>query len=425
MSREFAQLTVLIITLLSLTTISASALDITGKSPTYLNTTMTPQWRLMPLKKAIDEIEVAIKKPCQRFSGITEIQDTPIFLHAKETMDVKSILLELGKSVSIVFTVSADGCEVATAEECLRKRVVKRNYELNDYDFFPPVTSINYSPLGFPADLDPTQNTNESYYSQLDPDSIIEYIMHKFSPGNWESDDADNDSWEFFVPSIEGRSTGTKVAFTHIPEIHKQIHDTLTVLANNFHHQKRWQITFGLIENNAIYPTGLVDKTQVATVKNVCKQPVVLTLSGEMGQLVQSSSSEDHGHPLLTNFIDNQLTPQQIVVTRGRKAAIRAEYGLQYTMLSANLSWVEECDKTTTTVVRTPPHTTTKTTETDESGKEKVTVIDRDGEQIVLEVPVLWTWRPALDCFLPIGKSLILSSEHPRGQAIIIVEELP
>jgi hypothetical protein len=39
--------------------------------------------------------------------------------------------------------------------------------------------------------------------------------------------------------------------------------------------------------------------------------------------------------------------------------------------------------------------------------------------------PVLWSWRPAGDCYLRPAEALVLASEHAGGQAVIVVMAAP
>jgi hypothetical protein len=408
--------------LLLVTLLALPALDITGDSPTYLANTLTPAWRLVPLATVLDAINKTTGNEMTRSQGISEAGEEVILLSTMHAVSIKDTLALLEQCAAVCFTVSNGLLSAETKSEYDVRRIETRWYELSDYALIEGVSDAAIKTLGLSVSSGLTDGKPIAYSEESvarDPDELIEFIQYNLWPKSWE------------VEGIGIQQRGSHLIIAQTPEIHEQIHSLLAKLKEQAGHSKRWQVTFGLLAKGKPFPTGIVSANQAKDLNPQLTNVVVLTLSGLLGQLVQSSQLEERSYTLTLDVVNSHLDVRPQAIRLGRSAAIRAYAGQRFSLLSTYFAWVEEIEKNQTSTVRSPAHAhPVNTTTVTPANTGSVTTTTSNpatiaGEQITLDHPALWTWRPSFDCFLPKDSALILTSEHPRGNAVMVVEELP
>ena len=408
------------------------ALEIAGKAPPFLAIPSTPTWRLVPLATVLDDIA--------KTAGITIVRSAAAQAHAQQAVlliatkagTLADTLTLLERCAPVRFTVTADAITVEDAAIHDTRRFELRVYVLSDYALCAPFRDSPLGQMGVAAvehlgglrQVAPQAPSSAS----SDPAQIVEYIQHHVAPESWQREGA----------GIEQRD-GTSFYITNTAAVHAAIHATLTAMHDFANRSKRWQVTFGVLPKDERIATGIVTSAQAKAVTGRFTTPEVLTLGGLLGQQIHAQTGGDHSQITGADVVNHHLDPRIDAVTRGRSVLLRAMDGQQRCLVNVRLGWIEDTEPAALVDVHAPTHstpgattTTSKTNEakTDATAATELTTSATQpqiipGERVRLDLPVLWTWRPEFECFLLRGNALILSTEHPRGQAVMVLEELP
>ncbi len=408
------------------------ALEIQGDPPPWLTKTITPAWRLVPLTTVLDDLA--------KMAGITVVRSVaaqvhaqqPVLLLATKTGTLADTLTLLERCAPIRFTVTADAISVEDAVIHDTRRFELRAYQLNDYALCTPFRNSPLGQMGV-ASVGLVGGLRQSAPQAPDSASsdaaqIVDYIQHHVAPESWQREGA----------GIEQRD-GTSLYIVNTPEVHAAIHAALTGLHDFANRSKRWQVTFGLLPKDERIATGIVTNAQAKAVTARFTTPDVLTLGGLLGQQIHAQTGGDHSQIVGADVINHHLDPRTEAVTRGHSVLLRAMDGQQRCLVNVRLGWVEDAEPAALVDVHTQtnstPGSTTTTSKSSEARKDATAATELTnsttlpqsipGEHVRLDLPVLWTWRPEFECFLTRGSALILSTEHPRGQAVMVLEELP
>jgi hypothetical protein len=393
------------IALLAALVATLPALEIVGTPPTFLTTTLTPTWRLTPITTVLDELERSTKLTFKRSIGVIAVADHPLLLVSTQAMTCRAILAELERCADVRFTMSKDGLSVERSSEFDQRHREVRWYPLNEYGLVEPPRNAIAPMMGFAGhridgdtavDLPSAGRKDALAY---DPEQLVEFIRHHVSPSSWELEGV----------GIEQR--GGVLVIYQTPENHVRIRDVLASLRERLGRTRRWQVTFGLLAKDDVIPTGIVATEVAQGVSTRLVSTTTLTLSGLPGQQVQAAKLDEQSAIVSVEVVNHQLDPRPIAIKKGRSATICALSAHQGTLLEVTLAWVEDAEK----AVLSEVHSATRSL--------PVTAIAR--ERVPLQLPVLWSWQPALELLLPSGHTLILSSEHPSGQAVMVLEERP
>lgn len=415
------------------------ALEIVGTAPPFLAEPSTPAWRLVPLETVLDEVAKATKATLTRSVSTQQHAQQPVLLVANKAGTLADTLKLLERCAPVRFTVTPGTIAMEDAAEFDAKRYELRIYQLSDYALVAPQRDFPLAPLGIRAS-EPRRGETFNLFGQSatpatsarDPADIVEYIQRHVAPESWQREGA----------GIEQRG-GSFLYIHNTSEVHAGIHTALTALHDFANRSKRWQVTFGVLPKDERFATGIVTGAQAKAVCGRFTTPDVLTLGGLLGQEIHAQTGSEQSQIVGADVVNYQLDPRPEAVTRGRNVVLRALDGQQQCMVKIRLGWVDDAEPAALSELHSPAHTTpgssTTTTKTGEAKKDDKTPADVttelttstslsqdiQGERVRLDLPVLWTWRPEFECFLPRDGALIISTEHPRGQAVMVLEELP
>ena len=391
--------------LLIAVTATLSALEIASTPPAFLASTLKPNWRLTPITTVLDELGRDTKVTVKRTAGVTTLAQQPILLVSTQAMTCQALLVELERCADLCFTVDPDGLRVERRAEYSQRRRETRWYPLNEYGLVEPVRNAVAPLMGFAGhrvdggnsiDLPDVGPKDALVY---DPEQLVGFIRHHVSPSSWELEGV----------GIEQR--GGVLVIHQTPENHARIREVMASLRERLGWTRRWQVTFGVLAKDAVIPTGIVSTVVAHGVSTRLGSATTLTLSGLPGQQLHAAKLDEQSTVLSVDVVNQQLDPKPIAITKGRSATVCARSAYQGTVLDLTLAWVEDAEKPVLSDVR--------------SVTQSLPIAATAGEQVPLQLPVLWSWQPTLELLLPTGHTLILSSEHPSGQAVMVLEERP
>ncbi len=200
-----------------------------------------------------------------------------------------------------------------------------------------------------------------------------------------------------------------------------------------------WRVTFGTLPANETFTAGIVPTADAAKLAARLQNRDAVTLQAINGQRVNAASRRQQAYLGDLDVINAKYDPAISVLNTGHSADLRPTIGMNFTLLSFQLAWVEPVETTTVEALH-PGHvdagsTTSTTTNEKEKDKDKdaaktVSVTHEPGtthggEQVKISKPTVWSWQPRGECYLAKGSALIFAAEHTAGRALIIVQETP
>jgi hypothetical protein len=391
--------------MLCLASVSLVAMEVVGDPPAFLSTTCKPSWRLVPLASAFDDIARISKAEVQRSEQAQKIEQQLLLVSNKE-LTLQAVLTQLEHCTEVRFSVNGKTIRIEHRSEFDQRRREVHWYPLSDYGLLNPVIDATPITLGFArgprigGQHDATTPLAEDVPAvhSIDREQLVEFIRNH-ADGSWENDGV----------GIDGRGTGPILDFNKTPEAHARIREALAEVRERIGQPKRWQVTMGLLAKDEHIPTGIVTRALAQGIAPRLTSTTTLNLSGIPRQWLRASQLVEQSSIVTVDVVDHQLDAQLVAVVKGRSATLCAVRAFQGTLVHLDLAWVEDAEKPHATAVRSTSAEVATTT----------------GVQIPLTLPALWTWRPDVECLIPTGQALVLSSEHPSGQAVMVVEELP
>ncbi len=393
------------------------------------------------LAQVLDDLAKAAGTTIARPTLTLFHNEQPVLLSTVQAVTVRETLTLLERCAPIRFNIVAGALAVEDSGESAQRRREQRWYPLNDYALMEPARDFPFAPLGLKSTRPigglqpPAERPTDSV--AMDPATVVEFIQQLIAPASWKAENM----------SIEQRD-GSLLSITNTPEVHADIHAALVAMHDFMNRGKRWQVTFGVLPATRHCATGIVPLAEAKALSARLAKPDVLTCAGLLDQQVHAYTGAEHNQIVAADAINFHLDARADTVRRGRAVVLRARAGRQLCLVSARLEWVEDVEPAAVVEVRAPAHvsagssTTTATTSPAAGAKNgKPTAGDPppvtglttsttqpevvEGGRVRLDLPVLWTWQPRFECFLAPGQALVLVSEHPRGQAVMVLEELP
>jgi hypothetical protein len=395
---------------------SAAAGASGGNDPAFLATPYQPAWRLVPLATALDELARSAGVAVDRSAIAREPGDRPVVLVAVQPITVGATLAMLERCAPVRFTVAANGFRAAASEAAVRPPLETRRYAPSDYGLLIPLDPRGPGePLGLrdweaegaePQSLfvhggPPAPRTREP----VDLATLSDYLRREVMPHSWAGDGV----------GIEGRAE-TELVLRQSPQVHAAIHAALLDLGR-LTRRKQWQVTFGLQPPQAGFATGIVTSTQARDLAQRLSARETQTLTGVLGDLSAGRRTQERSLVVGADVIAGRLDPLTRVVRHGRSVELTAYDGRESCLLEGRLCWVDEAEPLRLSELRASPPA-------GKAAADPPAAAALPAERVQLQLPALWTWRPAGEWCLPHGRALVLCAAHPAGQAVIVIEDV-
>lgn len=192
------------------------------------------------------------------------------------------------------------------------------------------------------------------------------------------------------------------------------------------------QATFGLVPADKTIATGLLPLSEAVAIRDSlggCRTIVCEAVSGqdETGDGAQTNPQDpgdadlgqdvrQQAHVAGLDVVSYNYDPKMGTVRTGRRAWAQSLPGMDGTLMQVALEWSDLQS------LRSAPfiHPGMPRSE-DEKGP---AIGERERQTFTVDLPSVWTWKPALRARLPVGSALILATAHPKGQAVIILEQV-
>ena len=412
---------------------SLVALEQVGDPPKYLTEKFRADWRMKPLKGVLDELGNFLEKPLVRSASVNALgEDRLIALVANKKITLRETLELLERSQDLHFTAETLRLRVETWEDFRDRKRHPVNLSLRDYAVFssvPDFPAPNFGYVGRGGDgnggdvFSLFKADANSHASGREPDAsaVVDWLQKISSNGGLELRGHGN----VFVLATDEEEAAMRKALL---DVHAQATQG-----------SGWRVTFGTLPANETFTAGIVPTADAAKLAARLQNRDAVTLQAINGQRVNAASRRQQAYLGDLDVINAKYDPAISVLNTGHSADLRPTIGMNFTLLSFQLAWVEPVETTTVEALH-PGHvdagsTTSTTTNEKEKDKDKdaaktVSVTHEPGtthggEQVKISKPTVWSWQPRGECYLAKGSALIFAAEHAAGRALIIVQETP
>ena len=433
-----------------------SGLDAPG-DPAWLAKPYRAAWRLTPVAEVLAAVAGAAGVPVQTSPAAhTAIAGARVVVIDAQEGPLRGVLARLEASQGIRFILDAGVLLAVTPDDFAERRTVVRWYNLSAYHLVDANADQPAPALGFEFRRLPNAMNGGEPNSSLfdrgipggstpisDPAAVVDFIQrHTGADGGWEHAGS----------AIEQRA-GDQLMIAATPDLHERVAQLLAGLAAKSTVRSAWRSVSGLLPAGAQVRTGVMPRSEALAVAARITAAQTLVAAGFMGQIIHAAARQERVILDRADVVNGHLDPDTSPLLLGRSLEVKAVRGQELTLLSYRLAWVEDAGPAIASTIRAPAHggsvasiaTAPPTAGHGTAGDRTAPAAPvpapatvpataaaaaaenhRDfGEQVTLELPVLWSWRPAGECFLAAGQALVLVSEHPSGQAVMVVVEEP
>ncbi len=397
---------------------SLMALEQVGEPPKYLTEKFRADWRMKPLKGVLDELGNFLENPLVRSASVNALgEDRLIALVANKKITLRETLELLERSQDLHFTAETLRLRVETWEDFRDRKRHPVNLNLRDYAVFSSVSDFPAPNFGYVGRGGDGSGGGIFSLFNADASSVVEWLQKISSNGGLELRGHGN----VFVLATDEEEAAMRKALL---EVHVRITQG-----------SGWRVTFGTLPANETFTAGIVPTADAAKLAARLQNRDAVTLQAINGQRVNAASRRQQAYLGDLDVINAKYDPVISVLNTGHSADLRPTIGMNFTLLSFQLAWVEPVE--TTTVEALHPEqidagstTSTTTNEKDKDAAQTVTVTHESGtthggEQVKISKPTVWSWQPRGECYLAKGSALIFAAEHTAGRALIIVQETP
>ncbi|MBA3938024.1 MAG: hypothetical protein H0X38_11225 [Planctomycetes bacterium] len=401
------------------------ALDAPG-GPAWLAKPWQAAWRLAPMADVLADLARATGLPIAQSEAahlVTGDRRVVLVDGAPSTLGAAIALLE--RSQGVRFSSASGALRMTTPQEYMLERHEARWYDLAAYGLADLPRDQPARELGLEARRGETPQVSgqgsaaatfviaglPAQPGASDPAAIMDLL--KIESGAEEA-------------AREGSSfdwRGSGLLITTTPDVHARIVAILSGLHATATRRVAWRAVFGLLPAGEQFPTGVLDHATAAAVAQRLTDAQTLLATGIIGQTVHTAARQDHALLDRADAVNYHLDPAIDTLYLGRSLEIRALAGQALNLLSYRLAWVEDAGPAATALQRSPDHVLPDGLGDAKPGAAPGPGPVVRGERIPLELPVVWSWRPCADFFLAPGQALVLASEHPAGQAVIVLME--
>ena len=410
---------------------SLMALEQVGEPPKYLTEKFRADWRMKPLKGVLDELGHFLEKPLVRSASINALgEDRLVALVADKKITMRETLELLERSQDLHFTAETLRLRVETWEDFRDRKRHPVNLSLRDYAVFSSVPDFPAPSFGYVTSngagggggfaLFKTDAAN-SHASGREPDAsaVVDWLQKISSNGGLELRGHGN----VFILATDEEEAAMRKALL-------DVHARTTQGSG-------WRVTFGTLPANETFTVGIVPTADAAKLAARLQNRDAVTLQAINGQRVNAATRRQQAYLGDLDVVNYKYDPAISVLNTGHSADLRPTMGMNFTLLSFHLAWVDPVETTTVDVLHpgyvdagSTTSTTTNEKEKDKDAAKTVSVTHESGtthggEQIKISKPTVWSWQPRGECYLAKGSALIFAAEHAAGRALIIVQETP
>jgi hypothetical protein len=394
------------------------ALEQVGEPPKYLTEKFRADWRMKPLKGVLDELGNFLENPLVRSASVNALgEDRLIALVANKKITLRETLELLERSQDLHFTAETLRLRVETWEDFRDRKRHPVNLNLRDYAVFSSVSDFPAPNFGYVGRGGDGSGGGIFSLFNADASSVVEWLQKISSNGGLELRGHGN----VFVLATDEEEAAMRKALL---EVHARITQG-----------SGWRVTFGTLPANETFTAGIVPTADATKLAARLQNRDAVMLQAINGQRVNAASRRQQAYLGDLDVINSKYDPVISVLNTGHSADLRPTIGMNFTLLSFHLAWVDPVETTTVDVLH-PGHvdagstTSTTTNEKDKDAAQTVTVTHESGtthggEQVKISKPTVWSWQPRGECYLTKGSALIFAAEHTAGRALIIVQETP
>lgn len=428
----------LLLSVWSAITVTASALEVVGEAP-YLENRYRAEWRSTPLTTVLKEVEKQTA-PIVPSDGLVKIRDTQLVtLIDTSKVRLRDTLELLERTQDLHITAEPLRLFVETWTDFRDRKRHLVNLELRNYglfvspkDFYGPmlgygVVSTGGGSGGAGFNLYKQDESNHSAGRGPDPAEVVDWLQTIAVES-----------------SAELRGNGNLYLMV-TDEEERAVRAALEQMQQRILQRTTWRVSFGTLPAGQPLVTGLTTPAEAQALIPRLQTLRTLTLSAMNGQRTHSVDGRQQSLINDLDVVSYQFDPNVEVVITGVAADLRPTIGSVFNHVYYHLSWVDPLPAaiseltnpartkagvttTTTTTTITPgdkkepdkPTTTAKTDSTTSDGGDI-----RPGVTIPITKPVLWTWMPRGEVMLPKDRAMVLATEHPAGTAVMILEIQP
>jgi len=377
------------------------ALEVVGE-PAWLTKTMTPTWRQMKLGEVLDAIGTAAGCPVKRGEDMADIaQGHEVTIALTAPVSLRRVLELLEQTQELVITAETQQMTVArfATWRVAARRII--TIDLRDYGalaIFPEPDRADVE-RHVPRSINPTGKqvlpAIETVYVP-DAQATVEYLRNCLE----QDDEVKLDL-----------HAGHELVATVNPQEERLLRRELAHLVKHATAASTWGVTFGVLAGDQPITPGIVPHT---TADALCKRLTTrkrFQLHATDQRDVHAADQRNQEIMASTERMRDSLLPIAELLTTGWSCELRPIAGRGRQRLTFRLSWSEARPGSTATLV-VPPIPADPANNRPASGD----------QTLILAKPVVWSWEPAGDVFLPDHHALVLVAPHGDGRAVIVVE---
>lgn len=408
--------------LLLVVAVGAGALDVNGDTA-YLARKLRPEWRLVSLQSALDEIAKAAEKPVERSARVVAQQkDALVVLVARQRWTLQEILSSLERTHALRVNAGPLRLTIETEADVRDRRRRPVQINLDEFAAHQRYPDQAARVLGYTSGLGASRGGFDVFSGVevkkdmgAEPAEVLELIRAS-------GDDA----------TVEMRANVAHLLIT--PEEETLMRALLLEQYQFATRRGTWRATFGSLPAGEGLATGVLGREAATALAARLQQRSELTVAvfnaqlGNAGAVRQQSLVQD------AEAVNGMLDPVIEVLSTGRQFQVRAIRGTHFDSLAYHLQWVEPIT-TRARALRLPagsePGTLSMQAEQKKDDKElstssanAATATTTAGQRAALQQPEVWTWTPRGDVMLPRGHALVLCAAHGEQTAVIICAEV-
>jgi len=402
--------------------VSACALDANGDTA-YLARKLRPEWRLVTLQSALDEIAKAAEKPIERTPRVLAQQkDALVVLVAHQRWTLQEILASLERTHALHVNAGPLHLMIETEADARDRR--RRPVQINLGEFAAhqkhhdqPAPALGYAtgPGKNRGGFEVFSGVEVKQDMGANPAEVLGLLKAS-------SEDA----------TMEMRANVAHLWIT--PEEETLMRALLLEQYQFATRRGTWRGTFGLLPAGEGLATGVVGREAATALAARLQQRSHLTVAVFNAQLGNAGAVRQQSLVHDAEVVNGMLDPTIEVLSTGRQFQVRAIRGSHFDSLAYHLHWVEPIT-TRERALRLPagsePGTLSVQAQQKSDDKQPATAsataataTTTSGQRGVLQLPEVWTWAPRGDVVLPRGQALVLCAAHGEQTAVIICAEV-
>ena len=306
--------------------VSVSALDTNGDTA-YLTRKLRPEWRLVSLQSALDEIAKAAEKPVERSKRVlAQEKDVLVVLVARQRWTLQEILASLERTHALHVRAGPLRLTIETEADARDRRRRPVQINLGEFAAHQRYPDQAARVLGYTSGLGGEFNLFGGVEVKEDmganPAEVLELIRAS-------GEDA----------TVELRANVAHLLIT--PE-----EETLmrALLLEQYQFATRrgiWRATFGLLPAGEGLATGVLGREAAAALAARLEQRSDLTVALFNAQLGNAGAVRQQSLVQNAEVVNGMLDPVIEVLSTGRQFQVRAIRGTNFDSLTYHLQWVE------------------------------------------------------------------------------------